>query len=92
MIVQSICPGAAVDYPYPVNLFWIMLGKSRVHLVVFFDSRENFYGKNDLYTLLTAKDQSQSRQELLEMWTPTVAKLEEFDEMLMPEQSYPGPQ
>ncbi len=50
-----------LKYPYGMNHYTVRYGDNRVQLVAFFDTRENYYGKNSLNKLFEANPEVAKR-------------------------------
>lgn len=78
-----------LGYVYPAHGYRPRLGGTGEHLIVtFFDSRENFYGKNDLERLIQTKKASARWQELLTRFTGLTTRAIHYDSDYRPNLSY----
>lgn len=78
-----------IGYVYPVTSYRPRLGGTGEHYIVtFFDTRENFYGKNNLDRLVEQKGMSEKWGEMFSRFTGLITNAHHFDSDYQPGMSY----
>ncbi len=78
-----------MGYPYPMMGFRPRIGGTgEHHIVTWFDSRENFYGENNLDRMIEAKGAQERWTGMLGRFTQLITRAHHFDSDYRPDMSY----